>query len=164
MLYVILYQTILFKSSDSLHFHSTKDYSTIFPIKLIWIHQFTKERPRLPCKCRNGKKCFRKESAVLKIKQTKVLFQGEKSQRNISTSVLLRIIGSSTTTIIPCHSEMKAKKIAQHIQVSHGSFFKLFNNWYDLTFMVSFKKSNISNISKRCLRCLNWIYRYIFKK
>ena len=65
---------------------------------------------------------------MLKIKQTTVLFQREKSQRNISTSVLLRMIGSSITTIIPCHSEMKDKKIAQHVQVSHGSFFKLFNN------------------------------------
>ena len=45
----------------------------------------------------------------------------EKSRRNMFVFALLRVIGSSATTIIPCISEIRDTKMTQPFQLFYGT-------------------------------------------
>ena len=78
-----------------------------------------------------------------------------KSQGNIFTFALLRVIGSSATTITTCHSEITNRKMTQSFQLFHGSLKNQLQKFPTPTWSVLKVLPGYSSISKACLLCLN---------
>ena len=71
------------------------------------------------------------------------------------TLAILRVIGSSATIMTPCHSEIEDAKKTKPFQLFYGSLGEQKKKSLSLQWPVLKVLSGFSNISKRCLLCLN---------